>query len=66
MNSNRKTLLFIGAVIIAVIVLAIVFSNVGTVTPEISYSDLIKGIQLQEGEEGYPIISYRCYICQRL
>jgi len=54
MNSNRKTMLIIGAVIIAVIVLAIVFSNIGAATPEISYSDLIQGIRLQEGDSNYP------------
>jgi len=55
MNSNRRTLIIIGIAIIAVIVLAIVLSNTGRQVPELSYSELIEGIQLEKDEQGnYP------------
>lgn len=55
MNNNKRTLMIIGLAVVAVIVLAIVLSNTGKVVPELSYSELIEGIQLQADEAGkYP------------
>lgn len=55
MNSNRRTLIVIGIIIVAVVVLAIVLTNTGKQVPELSYSELIEGIQLQpDGEGQYP------------